>query len=138
MTLEEIDSDPTLPNGLHDAVIQSIAHNYETSTVDLNVEVLLGMPGDADRDRRRAATLRFAEVSLFTIQPPENERIVGVPGSIWFIFWRTGQEELSPKLVGRFAPDALVYTIYILEWESSIHIVSRDVSLLWPDDERRS
>lgn len=132
MTLEQIDS--TLPNGLHDALIRSIAHNYETSTVDLDVEVLWILPDDPKKEHRRTATLQFAEVSLFTIQPPENERIVGVPGSIWFVFWRTEQSELAPKLVARFLPDVLAYTIYILEWESSIHIVARDVSLLWPDD----
>jgi hypothetical protein len=135
MTLEQIDS--ILPNGLHDAVISSIAHNYETATVDLAVEVVWGLPDDAQRFLRRTAILRFTEVSLFTIRPPENQRIVGVPGSIWFIFWRTERSELPPKLVDHFPPDVLAYTIYILEWESSIHIVARGVSLLWPDSEGR-
>ena len=132
MTLEQIDSDSTLPNGLHDAVIRKIVHDLETSTVALEVELLWEPYEGADRDHRRIANLRFSEVSLFAVQPPDNERIVGIPGSIWFKFWRTEESELPPKLMQQFAPDALAYTLYILEWESSIHIVARDVSLVWP------
>jgi hypothetical protein len=51
MTLEDLEH--TLPNGLHDARIKSLSHDYECAVVKLNVEILVGLPDDAPPDRFR-------------------------------------------------------------------------------------
>lgn len=133
MTLEELDEQ--LPNGLHDAKLRSIMHNYEIATLTIHVEILTGLPDNPPSARfaYRDAVISFSNVLLCHIEQPENERIVGVRGSVWFRYWRTEPGILLPKLSDRFPADAFSYTLYILEWESSIHIVASDVSFSWAE-----
>jgi len=131
MTLEEIEK--SLPNGFHDAQLRSITHNYDLATLIIHVGILTGLPEDpiSLHSAYRDASISFSDVFLCSIEPPDNERIVGVRGSVWFQFWRTESGTLSPKLSDRFPTGALSYTLYIHEWESSIHIVAGDVSFSW-------
>lgn len=133
MTLEQLDEE--LPNGLHDAKIRSITHYYDTGTLTVCVEVLVGLPDDPPSMRfaYRDAVISFSNIFLCHIEPPENERIIGVRGSVWFKYWRTEHGILPPKLSDRFSAEALSYTLYVLDWVSSIHVVASDVSFSWAD-----
>lgn len=133
MTLEDLDE--TLPNGLHDALIKSLTHDYENATVKLAVEILVGLPDDApaDRSRYRDAEIVFSRVLFCSVELPDNERIIGHPGSIWFKFWRREPGVLPEKIEKSLPPDALCYSLYILEWESQIHIAAGDMSFTWLD-----
>jgi hypothetical protein len=133
MTLEELDEQ--LPNGLHDAKLRSITHDYERGTLTLCVEVLTGLPENppTTRSAYRDAVISFIDVFICHIEQPENERIVGVRGSVWFRYWRTEAGILLPKISDHFPTDALSYTLFILDWESSIHIVASDVSFSWAE-----
>jgi hypothetical protein len=42
VTLEELDQ--TLPNGLHDAQIKAMTHDYELANVRLDVQIVVGLP----------------------------------------------------------------------------------------------
>jgi hypothetical protein len=131
MTLEEIEK--VLPSGLHDAKLRSLTHDYDLGTLILHVEVLTGLPEDpiSVRSAYRDALISFSDVFLCRIEQPENERMIGVRGSVWFQFWRTKSGTLPSKLSDRFPTNALLYTLYVNEWESSIHIVAGDVSFSW-------
>lgn len=133
MTLEQLEEQ--LPNGLHDARIRSISHNYETGTIVISAEILIGLPEDppSTRSAYQDATISFTDVFLCHIEQPENERIVSVKGSVWFQYSRTEPGTLLPKLSSRVPAGALSYTFYILEWESSIHIVANDVNFSWAE-----
>src|SRR6185437_7390897 len=98
-------------------------------------EILAGVPANPPETRfaYREAVISFSNVFLCHIDQPENERIVGVRGSVWFRYWRTEPGTLSSKLSERFPSDALSYTLYVLEWESSIHIVAGAVSFSWAE-----
>jgi len=133
MTLEELDD--TLPNGLHDAQIKAMTHDYEQAIVKLEVAILVGLPDDAplDRYRYRNGEIFFHRVLFCTVETPENERILGHPGSIWFKFCRMEPRVLQEKIVKVLAPDVLCYSLYILDWVSEIHIAAGDVSFSWSD-----
>jgi hypothetical protein len=133
MTLEELEEQ--LPNGLHDAKIRSVTHNYDTGTLVVCVEILTGLPDDppAIRSAYRDAVISFTDVSLCHVEQPENERIIGVRGSVWFNYWRTEPGVLLPKLSDHLPADAISYTLYVLEWEASIHIVASDLDFSWTE-----
>jgi len=42
---------------------------------------------------------------------------------------------LMEKLTPLLTPETLCYSLYILEWESQIHIVAADVSFSWSDSD---
>ncbi len=116
MTLEDLDQ--TLPNGLHDARIRSFSHDFESAVVKLEVEVLFGLPEDPPSERScyRNAEILFHQVLFCSVEIPENERIIGHPGSIWFVFERIGLESLPEKIAKVLPLEVLCYSLYILEW----------------------
>ncbi len=84
MTLEELDE--SLPNGLHDARIRALTHDYENAAIKLEVEILTELPADPppEKFRYRNGEILFHQVLFCSVEIPENERIIGHPGSIWF------------------------------------------------------
>jgi hypothetical protein len=131
MTLEDLDE--SLPNGLHDARIKSLMHNYEDAIVKLEVEILVGLPADGlqNRDRYRDGAIVFHGVQFCVVGAPENERILGQAHSIWFTFDRIEPGLLPDKIAASLPPETLAYTLYILDWEAQIHIAGADVSFAW-------
>lgn len=133
MTLEDLDQ--ALPNGLHDAQIRAMTHDYEREVVKLAVKILVGLPDDLppDRSRYRNGEILFHKVLFCSVEVPENERILGRPGSIWFNFCRTDPGVLPENLVKSLTPETFCYSLYIFEWESQIHIAAADLSFSWSD-----
>jgi hypothetical protein len=133
MTLEDLDQ--TLPNGLHDARIRSLRHDYESAIVKLEVEILVGLPDDlpVERSRYRRGEILFHKVLFCSVEAPNNERILGHTGSIWFNYCRTEPGVLPENLVKTLTPEILCYSLYILDWESKIHIAAGDLSYAWAD-----
>jgi hypothetical protein len=133
MTLEELDQ--TLPNGLHDAQIKAMTHDYELANVRLDVQIVVGLPEEdvANRLRHRPGVIRFHQVLFCAVEAPENERILGHSGSIWFVFDRIKLGEFPEKIAKALPPEALCYALYILDWESQIRIAAGAVSVSWSD-----
>jgi hypothetical protein len=138
MTLEDLDQ--TLPNGLHDAQIRAMTHDYVRGVVTLAVRILVGLPDDPpqERSRYRDGEIQFQKVLFCAVGAPNNERILGHPGSIWFNFCRTEPGVLPENLVKTLTPETLCYSLYIFEWESEIHIAAADVSFSWSDSDEIS
>ena len=136
MTLEDLDE--ILPNGLHDARIRTLTHDYEDAIVKLDVEILSGLPDDPspDRFRYRKGEILFHQVLFCTIEAPENERILGHAGTIWFKFWRTEAGILPEKIEKSLTPETLCYSLYILDWVSQINIAAGDVSFSWSEPDK--
>ncbi len=128
MTLEELDE--SLPNGLHDARINALTHDYENAAIKLEVEILTGLPVNPlpERFRYRNGEILFHRVLFCSVEIPENERILALPGSIWFKLSRTEPGIVPEKIAGSLPRKTLCYSLYILEWESKIHIAAGDVS----------
>jgi hypothetical protein len=78
MTLEELDE--SLPNGLHDARIKALTHDYESATVKLRVEILFGSPSDPRRKYIVTATVRFCFIRLFFV-PLRRQKMRGLSGT---------------------------------------------------------
>jgi hypothetical protein len=133
MTIEDLGQ--TLPNGLHDARIRSLSHDFESAIVKLEVEVLFGLPDDPppERYRYRNGEILFHQVLFCSVEIPENERIIGHPESIWFVFDRISLGALPENIAKALPPEALCYSLYILEWESQIRIAAGAVSFSWSD-----
>ena len=135
MTLEDLDR--TLQNGLHDAQIGALTHDYERAIVRLDVRIVVGSPEEdiTNRLRYRSGEILFHQVLFCAIECPENGRILGHPGSIWFVFDRIEPGAFKEEIAKALPPAALCYSLYILEWESQIRIAAGDVSFSWSDSD---
>lgn len=132
MTLEQVDS--SLPNGLHDAKIIAVTRDFRMGLLRMEVYVLVALPGDPEEDKAyRRGILEFHGPLFFTVAMPENERILGLVGSVWFVWSRMERHDFPDKIAVALPAHALCYSLYVLEWESCIQVAAEDVSFVWAE-----
>jgi hypothetical protein len=131
MTLEQLEEE--LPNGLHDAQIRSIARNFENGTLTLEVRILIGLPDDSPekRDEYRNGSITFTGVELFVIESPEASSAFLAPGSVSFSVSRSEVDLFPVDIVGKLMQGTDMYSLFILDWHSHIHIAASDMSFGW-------
>jgi hypothetical protein len=131
MTLEELEK--SLPNGLHDAQIRSLARNFENETATMSVRILIGFPEDSpsSRDAYRNASIIFTGVKLFVLENPDASSAFLNPGSLWFTVSRTDAGALPLELVDRLERGMLLYSFFILDWHSNMHIAASEIAFNW-------
>lgn len=137
MTLENIDD--SLPNGLHDAQIASVAHDYSSSVVTLAVNVLVALPDAPESETPyRSAIIQFHGILFCSVEMPQNQRIIGVPGAIWFQHQRLDPNNLPQRIAQVLPEGALCYSLYVLDWESCIKLAAMDVTFAWAASDHRA
>ena len=131
MTLEKLEQ--SLPNGLHDAKICSFARDLEKETLVLKVGVLVGLPDDPPelQDRYRDAIITFTGVKLFVVECPEASSAFPAPGGVFFNIAWTEPGTFSREITDRLPHDTSCYSLYVLDWESRIHLAVADMAFDW-------
>ena len=131
MTLEDLEE--TLPNGLHDAQIRSMKHDFESGTVKLQVRLLFGVPDDPPETRHsyRDAEVVFYRVLFFASEIPKPESAFRSPRRIWFQVYPMEPGVLSEQLLKTLPADTQCYSLFVNDWYCSIHIAAGDVSFSW-------
>ncbi|MGB8031929.1 MAG: hypothetical protein WCF30_19930 [Terracidiphilus sp.] len=134
MTLEQLEQE--LPNGLHDAQILSIKRSFEEESLILEVRILVGLPDNPPETRSeyRKAVITFTGVKLFIVESPDASSAFLAPGGVWFSAGRSEPGTFSPELEEKLGFSADSYSLFILDWQSSIHIAASDVSFAWNPD----
>ena|SRR5665213_2183873 len=125
MTLEKIANE--LTNGLHDAKILSIHHDYENALVTLRIE----FPGSLSDPACRRGEILFRRVLYCAIELPEVESSFLHPGSLWITSFEAVSERLPKKLIAALPPDTLHYSIFNRDWLSETHIAAADCDFRW-------
>jgi len=132
MTLDEIAA--TLPNGFHDAELQTVAIDYPTSEARLILDLWIGDMGGTEAERE---SYRLAEVTLsglaFWISEPPDARYpysdIGAHridiGSVDTLKSKR-PAELPPAPIGTFTN-----WIYVTDWNAFIYFAAKRASLEW-------
>ena len=131
MTLEQLEQ--SLPNGLHDARICSFARDLDNETLVLNVGVLVGLPDDPPelQDRYRNAIIAFTGVKLFVLECPAASSAFLTPGGVFFSIAPSESGTFSREIEDHLSSDTIYYSLYVLDWESSIHLAAADMVFDW-------
>lgn len=131
MTLEQLEQ--LLPNGLHDAKIASFARDLENETLALRVSVLVGLPDDPPelQDRYRDAVITFSGVRLFVVECPDASSAFLAPGGVFFSIARSEPGTFSREIEDRLPSGTNYYSLYVLDWESSIHLAATELAFEW-------
>lgn len=124
----------TLPNGLHDAELVSIAHNYATRVAEIICKLDLSSPDSVDQTGMRSARLVFSEVKFLAIDPPDPTRDYANCSSL-FINSQESTPELLPSLpqYKKELGSTAIYSIYADELNGFIHIAYGSVDFEWLD-----
>lgn len=131
MTLEQLEQ--SLPNGLHDAMISSFARDLDNETFVIRVAVLVGLPDDPPelRSRYRDAIVTFSGVRLVVAECPEPSSAFLVTGKVSFSIARSEPGTFPLHIKDRLPGGTDYYSLYVLDWESSIHLAASGITCEW-------
>ncbi|SRR5258707_15285629 len=134
MTLEQLEN--SLPNGFHDAEIESIAVDYVSKRAVIKMRLHTGDPGAASEDEREAykqADLLLSELFYFVIDPPDPTSEFKEKGSVWVSAGTPEKEDAPlPPVAAGFLPDgAFAHWFFVIDWNSFIHVAAMHADLQW-------
>src|ERR1039458_1165405 len=133
-SLKEIDDE--LPNGFHDAFLETIALNFAASIATLTLQLLVGVPDGASEEEResyRRATLTLEGLVYFVIDAPDSERRFSRPEGV-MIDAGDALDRSNPRAPAppSAAPaGAFAYWFFVHEWNAFIHIAAQSAVLEW-------
>ncbi|MGC1186468.1 MAG: hypothetical protein WA871_03655 [Candidatus Acidiferrales bacterium] len=138
MTFEELDRE--LPNGFHDAKIDSVAVDYPGRSAVIAIHVLFGPPATTAQDEYREATLRVSGLCYYAIDPPDPTYPFMRAGSPINVAGYAEDPKTFPA-VGGLLPvmpkDVTCYRFFVHDWNSFVHVAAKDVQLSWETSGKR-
>ena len=137
MTLFELEQ--TLPNGFHDAHIQSFSVNYVTREATITLDVLVGVPDgktEFEREAYRTCLLKLTGVEYFVIDPPDPTYAYAKPGTLWIDAGPLESAKLNSKvkLPSLQSKNSFAYLFFVQDWNSSLYVAATDASLEWQSE----
>lgn len=139
MTFAEIEN--TLPNGFHDAQLLSMSSDFVRHELRLVINADISAPDDGGSVHYRTAHVLVQGLAFLTCEFPdpaykpwtENEGGLDVQGC---------DTRNEPKLLASFPSELLaaipegmfVYTFFIGDWNTFIHLAGKSAEFQWADE----
>ncbi len=139
MTLAEIHE--SLPNGFHDAEIRKFVWDFATESATFEIDLLIGVPEAEDREERRAGRLELRGILFIAIDPPypgELDPRPYKPSGAFQIDGMVANEkifEVLPKLKPELPPNTEIFSFYVVNSNSFIHIAAKEADWVWQDSD---
>lgn len=138
MTFEELDQ--RLPNGFVDAEILRVDIDYQTRRATLLLSLRGNPPGAPNADEYQEAILTLEGFYYFSVDPPDSDHLFYPLHSAISM---DGHEEDGAKfplfnhLRAAKSADTFCCRFYVHDWNSFIHLASRDAQFSWVQDTQR-
>lgn len=139
MTLAELNE--SLPNGFHDAEITKLVWDFADESAFFDISILIGVPEADDREERRSGTLELKRILFIAIDPPYPRELDPKPyrpcGAFQIDAVPADEKifEALPSLKSELPPDTEIFSFYVVNSNSFIHIAAQEVKLIWKDSE---
>lgn len=129
MTFEEMQD--SLPNGLHDAGINSITVDYLHRKVIFDLKIWTSVPDEEGPETHRRATLSFAPFLYCVIDPPDPRYPFATegPSRIDAGSYRSEDTELGP-LRASLPEGAFACWFFVNSWNSFIHVAALNAEIV--------
>ena len=128
MTVEEIAA--SLPNGFHDARIDSISINYVKREVSIDLEVWMA-ESQEDSEVYRAAELKLLDFLFCVIEPPDATSTYHQGKALWVDAGSGRALRSSAELPGSLPKGAFVHWFFVNDWNAFIHVSAMDARISW-------
>jgi hypothetical protein len=129
MTFREIEN--TLPNGFHDAKIESLSVDYKTGALSISMRMLIGTPGMPGQEDYGPAELRVNRLLFCSVEPPDPTYPYAPDGNAFNVQGDDGIGD-SPALKTlreQLPPGASMYRFFVEEWNSFIYIAGSEIEI---------
>lgn len=134
MQLEQlVDS---LPNGFHDANLESINVDYASRRATLQMQLLVGSPDGETREQRetyKPAELHLSDVLYFVIDAPESTYEYAGTKALSIDAGRADEKSAPtpPIPLDQLPAGASAYWFFVNDWNSFIHVAAMEAKLQW-------
>jgi len=138
MTLAQIDE--MLPNGFHDAEVEQFIWNFQQNSAVFDIDFWIATGDDHDREKRRRGRIELQEIAFIAIEPPDPRESDPRPyssslGTLQIDGSLADAKSFPqlPKLRPNLPADAEIFSFYVVNWNSFIHISAIKARLVWRD-----
>jgi hypothetical protein len=137
VTLVEIES--SLPNGFHDAFLESVHVDYASRRSLLKLRLCVGDPDAATEEKREAykeADLELLDLVYLVIEGPDPRSKYAETKGLWIDGGEAapGSAPATPVPVDLLPRGAFAYWLFVRDWNSFIHVAARDARLHWSSE----
>jgi hypothetical protein len=134
MTLEQLED--SLPNGFHDADIESITVDYVSKSAVLRMNLWTGdldAANEQEREACRRAELHLSDLVYFVIEPPDSKSDFKKKGGVWVTAGRheEGKAPLPPVAAELLPAGGFAHWFFVIDWNSFISVAAMNAELRW-------
>ena len=131
MTLEELEN--TLPNGLHDAEVQSLSVDYKQGRLTFDIRVWVGRMGESlePREAYKNGRLEISGLLFLVMEPPDPK--YPFTGPAVTIDGCEMRKNLSGELLKSLPHGSFFRSLWVNEWNAFIHIAAKKAAMVWAD-----
>ncbi|SRR6266567_3400913 len=132
MTLKELEN--TLPNGLHDAEVRSIAVDYVQHKVALDLTVWVGRMEDPPerREAYKEGRIEILGLLFLMMEPPDPKYPFTSSGLT--IDGCDMSKNISSALLESLPSDSFFRSLWVNEWNGFIHIAAKSAAIVWANE----
>ena len=138
MTLAQIDE--ILPNGFHDAAIEQLTWNFQRNSAVLDIDFWAAAE-EKDREKRRRGRVELQGIIFLAVDPPQPRQLDPRPyrpsGTLQIDGMLTNEEIFPnlPQLLPKLPLGIEIFSLYVANWNSFIHIATEGANLTWLETE---
>jgi hypothetical protein len=119
----------TLPNGLHDLLVERLSIDFVARVLTLDVDVWIGdvtASEASERNARRKGTLRMDGLVLCVFDPPDPKYPYDKADTLWLVDFYDADPATVDLPAGAFS-----HRFFVQQWNSFIHVAARSAVLTW-------
>lgn len=133
-SLAEIEN--TLPNGFHDAFLDSITIDFPSRSASLTLQIWVGnleSENERERETYKHAVLKFYDLIYFTIDPPDQGKSYTKEKPLRIDAGDSTKNSAPPSLKPRMTipQEAFAYWFFVEPWNAFFHIAACKADLQW-------
>jgi hypothetical protein len=134
MNLDDIQA--SLPNGFHDAIVESVTIDYMKRNVEIFLNLWVGDLTSKDRavrEKYRRGVLTISDFNYFLIEAPDPRYSYAKDPGITIDGgpYSPGAIKSDTKIPPEIPEGMFQYWFFVLEWNSFIHVCAREAGFKW-------
>ena len=134
MQFKEVED--SLPNGFHDAVVQTVTMDYVSRKAVIKMQLWVGdldAATEIEREAHKAAELHLSDVLYFVIDAPDPKYKFAERRELRIDAGGADEESAPapPIPLAQLPAGASAHWFFVNDWNSFIHIAAMDAQLEW-------
>jgi len=131
-----IEIENSLPNGFHDAILESVEVDYVFRRVEIKLRLWTGDPdasNESEKEAYREAHLELLGLVYFVIEGPDPKSKYPETKGLWIDGGEVKSNSVPtmPSPIEQVPPGTFKYWFFVRDWNSFIHFAAQDARLQW-------